>query len=66
MQISSTAILKAPYRFIENTALYRFIGFFKYEFIKILIFLLLFFSSIVYVNNESKEYYSKVPSTIVK
>ena len=66
MQISGTAIFKAPYRSIENTALYRFIDFFKYELIKILIFLLVFFSSIIFVNSESKEYYSKVQSTVAK
>ena len=66
MHLSGTAIFKAQYRFIENTALYRFIDFFKYELIKIVIFLLVFFSSIIFVNSESKQYYSKVQSTAVK
>ncbi len=50
--------LKAPRSIQQVPGAVKFIRFFKYEFIKALIFLFLFFASVIYVNSQSKEYYN--------
>ena len=52
-----SALTKAPHPVYPVNRIAKFLSHFKYEIIKILIFLLLFFASIFYVNNESKVYY---------
>lgn len=52
-----SAAFKAPQNLIPDSAPVRFIKYFKYEIIKVIIFLLFFFASVYYVNLESKEYY---------
>lgn len=52
-----SALQKAPHPVYPVNGFAKFLSHFKYEIIKILIFLLLFFASIFYVNNESKVYY---------
>lgn len=54
---NTSAVLKAPQHNFTFNRVSKFLGFFKYEIIKILIFLLLFFACVFYVNAESKEYY---------
>ena len=52
-----TAALKASQNFITGSAIFRFIKYFKFEIIKVILFLLIFFASVYYVNLQSKEYY---------
>lgn len=56
--INIAGLLKAPRSIQQVTGAVRFIRFFKYEFIKALIFLFIFFASVIYVNSQSREYYS--------
>lgn len=56
------SLLKAPQHGFQYNGITKFFSLFKYEIIKILVFLLLFFASLYYVNAESKDYYgSKTP-----
>ncbi|MBZ0203344.1 MAG: hypothetical protein IT281_06880 [Ignavibacteria bacterium] len=57
---NNTVLLKVPARTLQNFQAFRIIRLFKYELIKILIFLCLFVASVWYVNTESKEYYNSV------
>ncbi len=52
---------EAPHQQFSKIPAIGFIKVFKYEIIKILIFLLLFFASLFYVNSESKVYYGGKP-----
>lgn len=56
MQISHVLASKSPSKPIEG--LIGIIKHFKYELIKVIIFLFLFVASVFYVNSESKEYYN--------
>ena len=57
---NNTVLLKAPApgRTFQNIQAFRIIRLFKYELIKIIIFLCLFMASVWYVNSQSKEYYN--------
>ncbi len=55
--LNTTISLKAPQFSFSNSAPVKFIKLFKYELIKVVIFLFIFFASVYYVNSESKEYY---------
>ncbi len=58
MTMQNTIIsFDAPQTFISGSSAVRFIKLFKYELIKVLVFLLLFFASLFYVNEQSNEYY---------
>lgn len=48
---------KAPLQNFSNPGILNFFRIFKYEIIKVLVFLLIFFASVYYVNAESKDYY---------
>jgi capsule polysaccharide export protein KpsE/RkpR len=48
---------KAPLQNFSNQGISGFFRLFKYEIIKIIIFLFIFFASVIYVNSESKVYY---------
>jgi hypothetical protein len=48
---------KAPLQNFSNTGILNFFRLFKYEIIKILVFLMIFIASLYYVNSESKIYY---------
>lgn len=63
--LNTTVSLKAPQSLFSNYAPVRFIRFFKYELIKVLVFLIIFFASVYYVNSQSKEYYN-ANTTIVR
>ncbi|MBE2228567.1 MAG: hypothetical protein IAE93_14520 [Ignavibacteria bacterium] len=63
MQNISTAF-KAPLNLIPGSAAVRFFKYFKYEIIKVVIFLIFFFASLYYVNLESKEYYRSTISLV--
>jgi hypothetical protein len=54
-----TVIFKGPSNVSENYSILTILSLFKYELIKLLIFLLLFAVSLVYVNSASHEYYYK-------
>ena len=54
---NTTIFFDAPQTFISRSSAYKFIKLFKYELIKVLVFLLLFFASLFYVNEQSNEYY---------
>ncbi len=55
--LTITQTFKAPLNVKSRPGHIGFLSFFKYELIKALIFLILFFASVVYVNSQSKEYY---------
>lgn len=48
---------KAPLQNFSKSGIINFFRLFKYEIIKVLIFLLIFLASVFYVNSESKIYY---------
>jgi len=50
---------KAPAKFFGNFGLLKLLKLFKYEIIKILVFLVIFFASVYYVNAESEQFYKK-------
>jgi hypothetical protein len=54
---SSLTLTKAPAKFFGNFGLLKLLKLFKYEIIKILVFLILFFASVFYVNAESEQFY---------
>lgn len=57
--MQNTIVLpKAPQKLLTNSAPVKFLRLFKYELIKVLIFLFLFFASVYYVNSQSKQYYN--------
>ncbi len=57
---------KAPLQNFSNPGISRFFKHFKYEIIKILVFLFIFFASVIYVNSESKSYYDTRPPVLGK
>jgi len=63
--LNTTIFLKAPQFSLSNSAPVKFIKLFKYELIKVVIFLFIFFASVYYVNSESKEYY-RTPISLVE
>jgi hypothetical protein len=54
---SSLTLSKAPAKFFGNFGLFKLLKLFKYEIIKILVFLVVFFASVYYVNAESEQFY---------
>lgn len=50
-------LAKAPSKFFGNFGFLKFLKLFKYEIIKILVFLVIFFASVYYVNAESEQFY---------
>lgn len=62
---NNTVFLKAPHLFIPVSPVLRFVKFFKYELIKLLIFLLLFIASVLFAELQSNEYY-RTNITILK
>lgn len=54
---NTTISLKAPQALFLNPGPFKLISYFKYELIKVLVFLFIFFASVYYVNLQSKEYY---------
>ena len=58
MYQSKTISLKSTSNVIINSNLKDLFRYFKYELLKVLIFLMLFAASVIYTNAESKAYYS--------
>ncbi len=52
-----TARFKSPSILFQNTSLFRIIRLFKFELIKVIVFLLLFAATVFVVNTQSEEYY---------
>ena len=52
-----TISLKSHSNFAANGSILDLLRHFKYEFLKVLVFLMLFAASILYTNAESKAYY---------
>ena len=57
MQPNSSIIFKGPSKLSENYSLLKILNLFKYELIKVLVFLFLFAASLLYVSTESRHYY---------
>ena len=57
MQTFTSARFKSPSIFIQNNSLVKIIKLFKFELIKVIIFLLLFVATVFVVNTESEQYY---------
>lgn len=57
---NNTVLIKAPAqnRTLQNFQAFTIIRLFKYELIKIIVFLCLFIASVWFVNTQSKEYYN--------
>ena len=51
--------VKSPSGFFSQNKMVKVFRYFKYELLKVIIFLLLFAASVFYVNAESNEYYNK-------
>ena len=62
--LNTTISLKAPQSLFSNSAPVKFIRLFKYELIKVLVFLFIFFASLYFVNVQSNEYYHSNISVI--
>jgi len=65
MQLYPSGTL-SPQDYSENFSLVQIIKMFKYELIKVIIFLFLFAASLIYVNTESHEYYKESSSGVIK
>jgi hypothetical protein len=57
MQTYPVQRLKSPSSFLANSSVFRIIKLFKYELIKVIIFLFLFGTTLFVANTESEEYY---------
>lgn len=55
--MQSFSLAKSPRTYFQNLALYRILKLFKFELIKVVIFLLLFGTLVFIVNIKSREYY---------
>jgi hypothetical protein len=66
MQISTTGTLNSPSEYSESFSLLKIIKMFKYELIRVIIFLFLFAASLIYVSSESHEYYKERPISLPK
>ncbi len=57
MQQIKSVSLESPSSLIVNNNLMDLLRHFKYEFLKVLVFLILFAASVIYTSAESKAYY---------
>ena len=63
--MQNTGVLsKAPHPYLAADRFLKFVKIFKYEIIKILIFLFIFFASLLFVNSQSKIYYDNSKSNL--
>lgn len=61
---NNTIFFKAPNLLFSESQVLKLLKFFKYELIKLLVFLFLFLASVYFVNSQSKEYYRNNVSMI--